>query len=174
MIFSRRSWRPQTIHGFLGLTIALAIAFGMMVTLQLSWTVGRLFLAWLVGVNLSTFAYYGYDKIRAKMNLSRVPEVVLHGLALVGGTLGAVLAMRLFRHKTVKGSFRLLFVLILAIQAVLLVLLALSYLSSLVIPVLVGAIIGAMLVWWSFRGGRGRPDVTTDRSRLAGRETRVQ
>lgn len=162
------------MHGFLGLTFALAIALGLMVTLQLSWTLGRFVLAWLVGINITTFVYYGYDKRRAVTNRSRVPEVVLHGLALAGGTLGAILAMRLFRHKTLKPSFRLLFVVILAIQVVLLVLLTLSFLSSLIIPVLVGVIIGAALVWWGFRGGRGRPDVTSDRSRLAGGGTRVQ
>jgi uncharacterized membrane protein YsdA (DUF1294 family) len=48
-----------------------------------------------------------------------VPERVLHGLALLGGSPGAWAGMRLFRHKTVKGSFRAVFWFILAAQVAL-------------------------------------------------------
>jgi uncharacterized membrane protein YsdA (DUF1294 family) len=78
--------------------------------------------AWLLAVNGITFAYYGFDKSRARQAGRRVPEAVLHGLALLGGSLGAYAGMRLFRHKTVKGSFRVVFWLIVAVQVVLVVL----------------------------------------------------
>jgi uncharacterized membrane protein YsdA (DUF1294 family) len=48
-----------------------------------------------------------------------VPETVLHGLALAGGTLGAYVGMHLFRHKTIKGSFRLVFWVIALLQVAL-------------------------------------------------------
>ena len=81
----------------------------------------NLLLCWLLAVNLITFAYYAYDKRRARGARPRVPESVLHGLALAGGTLGAYLGMRLFRHKTVKGSFRLIFWTIAVLQVCLVV-----------------------------------------------------
>jgi uncharacterized membrane protein YsdA (DUF1294 family) len=72
-----------------------------------------------VAINLTTTAYYGYDKLQAIRAGRRVPERVLHGLALGGGSLGAYLGMRLFRHKTLKGSFRRVFWVIVVLQAAL-------------------------------------------------------
>lgn len=54
-----------------------------------------------------TFVAYGWDKRRAIRHASRVPEHTLHLLELLGGWPGALIAMSVFRHKTVKGSFRL-------------------------------------------------------------------
>jgi uncharacterized membrane protein YsdA (DUF1294 family) len=45
-----------------------------------------------------------------------VPEKVLHGLALAGGSIGAYAGMHAFRHKTVKSSFRLVFWTIIVLQ----------------------------------------------------------
>jgi uncharacterized membrane protein YsdA (DUF1294 family) len=70
----------------------------------------------MAAVNLTAFAYFGYDKLCARTGARRVPEAVLHGLALAGGSVGAFLAMGLFRHKTAKGRFRLAFWLIVALQ----------------------------------------------------------
>jgi uncharacterized membrane protein YsdA (DUF1294 family) len=81
-------------------------------------------ICWLVGVNVTAFGYYGYDKGRARASRSRVPENVLHGLAIAGGTLGAYVGMRVFRHKTIKGPFRVVFWTI-AVMQLLLVLAAL-------------------------------------------------
>lgn len=47
-----------------------------------------------------TFLFYGFDKNRAIKNKNRVPEIVLHILALIGGTHGAFLGQKVFRHKT--------------------------------------------------------------------------
>ncbi|MCI0459085.1 MAG: DUF1294 domain-containing protein [Gemmataceae bacterium] len=74
---------------------------------------------WLVAVNVVAFGYYGYDKARARSAASRVPEAILHGLVAVGGSLGAYTGMEVFRHKTVKGRFRILFWCIVALQVVL-------------------------------------------------------
>jgi uncharacterized membrane protein YsdA (DUF1294 family) len=73
---------------------------------------------YLVVTNIVAFAYYGHDKLMARHKGRRVPELVLHGLAVVGGSLGALAGMRLFRHKTVKGRFRGVFWAILVAQVV--------------------------------------------------------
>jgi uncharacterized membrane protein YsdA (DUF1294 family) len=70
------------------------------------------------------FAYYGVDKFQARRGRRRVPEVVLHGLAVVGGSPGAYAAMQVWRHKTIKGRFRLVFWLIVALQLALILWLA--------------------------------------------------
>ena len=56
-----------------------------------------------------TFLTYGLDKLLARKGTLRVPERVLLGLAFAGGAPAAWLAMVLFRHKTVKTSFRVKF-----------------------------------------------------------------
>jgi uncharacterized membrane protein YsdA (DUF1294 family) len=85
---------------------------------------------WLVAANVVAFGYYGYDKARARAASSRVPEVVLHVLSAAGGSVGAYAAMHLFRHKTVKGKFRILFWCIVVLQVLL-------------------ALWVAKMVWWS-------------------------
>jgi uncharacterized membrane protein YsdA (DUF1294 family) len=101
--------RPEVYHAGLGLLLALAVALALLLAFRTPWTWDRLLLAWLAGINLTAFAYHGHDKGRARRGGRRVPEVSLHALTLVGGSLGAYAGMRLFRHKTVKGSFRVVF-----------------------------------------------------------------
>jgi uncharacterized membrane protein YsdA (DUF1294 family) len=59
---------------------------------------------------------YGYDKGIAEGTRTRIPETVLLGLALIGGTLGAFTGMMLFRHKTSKPTFLIPFALIVVLQ----------------------------------------------------------
>ena len=61
--------------------------------------------AYLVGINLWTFLIFGYDKAQAKRCGPRTPERVLLSLAFFGGSAGAKLAQRVFRHKTRKRPF---------------------------------------------------------------------
>lgn len=60
---------------------------------------------WLIVINLATFAVYGIDKSRAKRGVWRVPEKTLFLLPLLGGSVGALLGMRAFRHKTKHWYF---------------------------------------------------------------------
>ncbi|HLL30272.1 MAG TPA: DUF1294 domain-containing protein [Allosphingosinicella sp.] len=62
-------------------------------------------LALLLLVNLVTIFGFRGDKRRAAAGAWRVPEAGLLGLAAIGGTPGALLASRLFRHKTRKQPF---------------------------------------------------------------------
>ena len=60
---------------------------------------------WLLAINLVTFAVYGADKRRARRGAWRVPEKTLFLLPLLGGSVGALLGMRVFRHKTKHWYF---------------------------------------------------------------------
>ena len=51
----------------------------------------------------------GADKAAARQGRWRTPESTLHTLALVGGWPGALVAQRVFRHKTTKQPFRTIF-----------------------------------------------------------------
>ena len=60
---------------------------------------------YLVIINVIAFIIYGIDKRKAKKHLWRIPEATLIGLALMGGSVGAFLGMRLFHHKTKHIKF---------------------------------------------------------------------
>ena len=66
----------------------------------------RLLLYYLLAVNLLTFATYGIDKYKARHARWRVREISLLLLAALGGSIGALLGMHLFRHKTQHKKFR--------------------------------------------------------------------
>jgi uncharacterized membrane protein YsdA (DUF1294 family) len=60
---------------------------------------------WVLAASLATFVLYGVDKAQAKRNGLRVPEDLLHLLALVGGFPGGFAGRAAFRHKTRKPVF---------------------------------------------------------------------
>jgi len=68
-------------------------------------------------LNLWTMLRFWQDKQRAVAGARRIAEADLLGLALIGGSPGALLARRLFRHKTRKQPFSLQLYLIVAVQA---------------------------------------------------------
>ena len=64
-------------------------------------------IVYLIAVNVLAFAVYGWDKARSKVQgARRVPEKTLFLLALLGGSAGAVLGMRVWRHKTRHWYFK--------------------------------------------------------------------
>lgn len=75
-------------------------------------TLVKLFIA----TNLSSFLLFGFDKLQAITKRKRVPELTLYLSALLGGPIGALVAMYLFRHKTKKLSFQLILAIILLLQ----------------------------------------------------------
>lgn len=60
-------------------------------------------------VSLFTFLAYRSDKRRAEAGGWRIPESTLHLAELAGGWPGAFLAQRMFRHKTSKASYQVVF-----------------------------------------------------------------
>jgi|GEM_PF-403610 len=61
--------------------------------------------SWLIAVTLVSLLIFGYDKAIAGSGRIRIPEKVLLALCATGGTVGALMGMRLFRHKTCKVPF---------------------------------------------------------------------
>ena len=110
-------YSPQSFHAGVALALTLLGAVGLVLLFRPAPGWAPYLIAWLAAVNVVAFGYYGYDKWRARNEGRRVPEVVLHGLTFAGGTLGAYAGMRTFRHKTVKGSFRIVFWTLAVLQA---------------------------------------------------------
>ncbi|MFT5837324.1 MAG: uncharacterized membrane protein YsdA (DUF1294 family) [Candidatus Azotimanducaceae bacterium] len=60
-------------------------------------------------ISITTFGSYWQDKRRAQKDLWRIPEKSLHTFELLGGWLAAYVAQLVFRHKTSKRSYRIVF-----------------------------------------------------------------
>ena len=87
------------------------------------WGIATLW-AYLLSVNLVSFGFFGWDKFQAKRGENRIPELTLHGIALIGGTLGGIAGQQCFRHKRVKPTFQRYFWAIVALQLIVVVVLA--------------------------------------------------
>jgi len=74
--------------------------------------------AFLLSLNVTTFSLYAYDKAAATKGLMRMPENVFHGLHLLGGTPLALIGQLVFRHKTRKQPFQMIFWIIVVVQVV--------------------------------------------------------
>ncbi len=75
-----------------------------------------------VVINLVAFYYFGIDKLKSQLSSRRISEKKLWTVTLIGGSLGALLGMYFFRHKTRKISFQAVIALILAVQILLIIL----------------------------------------------------
>ncbi|CAN7452864.1 DUF1294 domain-containing protein [Pseudomonas sp. V98_8] len=69
-------------------------------------------------VSVLAFLLYWSDKRKARVDHWRTPENVLHALEFAGGWPGALLAQQVFRHKTRKVSFQLVFWIIVLLHQV--------------------------------------------------------
>jgi len=63
-------------------------------------------LFYLVIINVVTFFMYGIDKWKAKKSKWRIRETALLGLAVLGGSIGAWLGMKVWHHKTQHKKFK--------------------------------------------------------------------
>ena len=63
-------------------------------------------LIYLVAINIATFFMYGIDKWKAKNSKWRIRETALLGLAVLGGSIGAWLGMKVWHHKTQHKKFK--------------------------------------------------------------------
>jgi uncharacterized membrane protein YsdA (DUF1294 family) len=66
---------------------------------------------YLLLINVFTLTLFGYDKDMAEKKRKRVSEKTLLLFTFLGGTLGALLGMRMYKHKTKKVSFQFKFLL---------------------------------------------------------------
>ena len=96
---------PRNRPALIGSAIAGIAAFVILWWLGLS-----PILAWIAGWTIPAFAMYGIDKRQAQQGGWRVPEAVLHGLALIGGVIGAWAGRTVFHHKTQKPVFTVVLV----------------------------------------------------------------
>jgi uncharacterized membrane protein YsdA (DUF1294 family) len=60
-----------------------------------------------VGINVGSYGLFYYDKQQAQSRGWRVPEKQLQLTALLGGWVGGLMAMKHFKHKTIKQEFRI-------------------------------------------------------------------
>lgn len=84
-------------------------------------------LVYLVIINALTLLFMLVDKVKAKRNLWRIPERTLLSLCALGGSLGGLLGMKLFRHKTLHLRFSIGIPVMLAVHVVILVFLVIRY-----------------------------------------------
>ena len=76
----------------------------------------KIFLIYLLLMNIAGFAAMGIDKYKAKAHAWRIPEKTLFGLSLLGGSAGTWAGMYAFRHKTKHWYFVVGMPLILILQ----------------------------------------------------------
>ncbi len=76
----------------------------------------EILLVYLAAVNLITFIMFGVDKRAAIKGKQRIRELTLLFFALIGGSVGAIFAMKIFRHKTRKPKFTVTIPLMLFVQ----------------------------------------------------------
>ena len=66
----------------------------------------KLIIIYLIAINVVTFFLYGIDKWKAKRSKWRIPEATLLGLAVIGGSIGAWIGMKVWHHKTMHKKFK--------------------------------------------------------------------
>ena len=66
----------------------------------------KIFLIYLLAINGITFFTYGNDKWKAKRSKWRIPESTLLVMAVIGGSVGAWLGMKVWHHKTMHKKFK--------------------------------------------------------------------
>ena len=79
----------------------------------------RALFIYLIVINILTFLIFGIDKWKARRGKWRIPEGTLIWMSIIGGSIGALVGMYLFHHKTQKRKFNLGIPAILLAQAIL-------------------------------------------------------
>lgn len=92
--------RPK--RTFLWLTAILVLVAGGAIY---HFVKANLYVILIASLSAVNFLFYGFDKITAKLEQQRIPEIVLHLLSLAGGFPGGWAGRAVFRHKTQKRSF---------------------------------------------------------------------
>lgn len=79
----------------------------------------KIVLFYVLAINLIAFLAYGIDKLKAKKNMWRIPEATLIWMAVAGGSIGAIIGMKVWHHKTLHKKFKFGIPAIIIIQIVL-------------------------------------------------------
>ena len=66
----------------------------------------NIILGYLLAVNITSFLLYGIDKYKAKKGRWRISEATLLLMAVIGGSIGAWVGMRIWHHKTMHKKFK--------------------------------------------------------------------
>lgn len=80
-----------------------------------------MYLIYLLIINVIAFSLFGIDKFKAGRRLWRIPEKMLFLSAILGGSIGAILGMQIFRHKTKHKTFTIGIPTILMVQILLVI-----------------------------------------------------
>ncbi|MCP3919518.1 MAG: DUF1294 domain-containing protein [bacterium] len=124
------SLRAHPVRSFLGLYLVLVLALAWFLARQLGAgapdasrgsTLGTWLAAWLIAANVLVVPFWAWDKRQAMLDRFRVPEAALHLFAAAGAAAASLIAMRTFRHKTLKPKFKLLYWTLLGVQVALVV-----------------------------------------------------
>lgn len=76
----------------------------------------KILIIYFVTINVATFLVYGVDKWKAKRSKWRITEAALLLLAVLGGSIGALLGMKVWHHKTMHKKFKYGIPLIIIVQ----------------------------------------------------------
>ena len=87
-------------------------------------------LCYLIFMNILAFVLMGQDKYKARHKKWRIPEKTLFLAAILGGSIGSILGMQIFRHKTKHTAFVIGMPCILIIQIILAAVLFMRHLSE--------------------------------------------
>lgn len=96
--------------------VVLLLAMSLVIN-NYTLTLPMLLAGYLVIINLITLVLFWFDKWMARSGGWRIPEMILWIVTFLGGSIGALLAMSWFRHKTKKLSFQFMIALILLVHA---------------------------------------------------------
>ncbi|WP_334079074.1 DUF1294 domain-containing protein [Microbulbifer sp. M83] len=102
--------RPVVAGGRGGRAVLFCLVFyTVLAALVLAGRFPPLVPLWFLALGLLTFVLYAKDKSAARNGRWRTPENTLHLFSITGGWTGALVGREIFRHKTSKASFRMLF-----------------------------------------------------------------
>ena len=76
----------------------------------------KIILLYLFAINIVAFFAFGIDKLKAKRDKWRIPESTVLSMAVLGGSIGALAGMKVWRHKTLHDKFRIGIPVIIALQ----------------------------------------------------------
>jgi uncharacterized membrane protein YsdA (DUF1294 family)/cold shock CspA family protein len=97
-------------------SLLAVIFFGALIALVVAARIPWIALPAYLAMSLLTFAVYAFDKSAAMNRRWRTSEQTLHLLSLFGGWPGALIAQRMFHHKSRKASFQAVFWLVVALH----------------------------------------------------------